>query len=618
MKVCRLINKTIMCGVIMKMNIFSTNLKSKIGQRLLSTFIVVLACFATVSFLSAAPVGQAGGLPQEILDWDTQFQELEDRILTLEEYKPENFPDFKDLEIANQLMEQLDFSNRKADLLVKQYNIYEDELFPFLKDYVAKQPESIPALATKFRDYIGTKTADGGEKTTSIYILQKKLNRVFLNIERLEKKLERLQLAAKNKELEKENLEKSKAATQSESISAAISHLEEELGLFDRELAEESVKLVKLKEKDAQKSAKIEEIRTEAKDYKAKAPKAANRIERLIFSVFAKVREIRLNGLEIPRLNGIKTFIYLSETAIKTFEEKISDNKADIVSLQKLRKQEIINKFIKGSVIILIALFMVFLILKVSRRISKKIVDRIEESDSIDSHRKQRYHTLSAVIITFIKVTIWIMAVLWVLGELEIDYAPFLVAAGGLSLAIGFGAQSLVKDIVSGFFILMEEQFALGDGVDINGIGGSVEKISLRTVKIRSLDGTLHTIPTGSITKVSNKTYQWSRAVVKVGASYNDDSDKVLEVLNKVAKEMYKESEWKDSFLEEPSAQGILSFGDSAVDYRVLSKTPAGKQWALSREMMIRIKKAFEEAGIDIPYNYMNVNLIDHTKAGQE
>jgi small conductance mechanosensitive channel len=161
----------------------------------------------------------------------------------------------------------------------------------------------------------------------------------------------------------------------------------------------------------------------------------------------------------------------------------------------------------------------------------------------------------------------------------------------------------------------MEEQFALGDGVEISGVSGSVEKISMRTVRVRGLDGTLHTIPNGSIGRVSNKTYQWSRAVVKVGVSYDADPPKVLEVLNRVALGMYEDEEWKDNFLEEPSAQGILSFGDSAIDFRVLAKTTPGGQWGLSREMMIRIKKAFDEEGIDIPYNYVNVNLVDQSKS---
>jgi small conductance mechanosensitive channel len=238
----------------------------------------------------------------------------------------------------------------------------------------------------------------------------------------------------------------------------------------------------------------------------------------------------------------------------------------------------------------------------------------MEESEKIDSHRKQRYQTLSSVILSFIKILVWILGVLWVLGELDIDYAPFLVAAGGISLAIGFGAQSLVKDMVSGFFILMEEQFALGDFVEIGGESGTVEKISLRTIKFRSLDGTLHTVPNGSISTVSNKTYQWSRAVVKVGVSYDDDTQKVLSVLKTVCQQIAVDPEWKESLIDDPTAQGILSFGDSSINFRVLAKTPPGMQWAVEREFHIRIKKAFDREGIEIPYNIVNVLERKETK----
>jgi small conductance mechanosensitive channel len=204
------------------------------------------------------------------------------------------------------------------------------------------------------------------------------------------------------------------------------------------------------------------------------------------------------------------------------------------------------------------------------------------------------------------------MAVLWILGELDIDYAPFLVAAGGISLAIGFGAQSLVKDVVTGFFLLMEEQFALGDFIEIDGHSGTVEKISLRTIKFRGLDGTLHIIPNGSISGVSNKTYQWSRAVVKVGVSYDENTEKVLAVLKNVCQELAEDPKWNELLIEEPIPQGILSFGDSAVEFRILAKTKPGDQWSVERELHIRIKNAFDRHGIEIPYNF--VNIIDRTE----
>ncbi|MCP5054101.1 MAG: mechanosensitive ion channel family protein [bacterium] len=234
----------------------------------------------------------------------------------------------------------------------------------------------------------------------------------------------------------------------------------------------------------------------------------------------------------------------------------------------------------------------------------------------MDAHRKQRYQTLSTIILSFAKVVVWVLAVLWVLGQLDINYAPFLLAAGGISLAIGFGAQSLVKDVVTGFLLLMEEQFALDDYVEINGKGGSVEKISLRTVRLRSMDGTLHIFPSGSISQVSNMTYQWGKAVVNVGVSYNENPRKVLSVLETVCKEFAGAPEWKEKLIDDPYAQGILSFGDSAIQFRVLAKTQPGSQWAAGRELHIRIKYAFDKEGIDIPYNYLNI--IDRTEKNKE
>ncbi len=257
---------------------------------------------------------------------------------------------------------------------------------------------------------------------------------------------------------------------------------------------------------------------------------------------------------------------------------------------------------------------MIFVLNKIAQRISNKILKQIEGSEVLDAHRKQRVQTLSTVTLSSIRIFLWVMAVLWVLGELDIDYGPFLVAAGGVSLAIGFGAQSLVKDIVTGFFLLMEEQFALGDSVEINGKVGTVEKISLRTIKFRALNGTVHTIPNGNISTVSNKTYQWSRAVVKVGVSYDENPENVLATLNEICQRFAADDDWKEKIIEEPSAQGILSLDDSAITFRIVVKTHPGDQWGVERELNIRIKNVFDQKGIEIPYNYLN--LVDRTERG--
>lgn len=554
--------------------------------------------------------------PATLDSLDAHYEELMAQVKTLDEYAPDNFEDFKDLEKANQLMELLDFNKRKSNLLIDMFNVLEEQMFPLAEKAVKENPSQEQELINRlvvYTDY-ERKYKDYDEDSKSIYKLQADLNSVFLKIERLEKSLERLHLTERQKEKEEKQKEKEKQIKASPSLATQIFYLHDDIDNARVELAEERDRLTELEEKEKKMSAKVDELRQRMDTYKEEARNAPNRVNRLIKRVFEKVTEIRLNGLEIPRLNTVKTFIYWSKTSIDDLEKIIKDNNSEILGLEKQRTKQLIEKAKRGGIVIVIALIAVFLIIRISRRVSKKVVDSIEGTDAIDAHKKQRYQTLSAVILSVIRIATWTMAVLWILGELEIDIAPFLVAAGGISLAIGFGAQSLVKDMVSGFFMLMEEQFALGDGVTIGGVSGAVEKISLRTVRVRGLDGTLHTIPNGSIGTVSNKTYQWSRAVVEVGVSYDADPQKVLEVLNEVAKGMYEDEEWKESFLEEPSAQGILSFGESAINFRVLAKTTPGGQWALSREMMIRIKNAFDKEDIEIPYNYVNVNLVDHTK----
>ena len=394
-------------------------------------------------------------------------------------------------------------------------------------------------------------------------------------------------------------------------LSARIQKLEEEQKDFLQEIELEQEKLTALHAEAKKEEDKIVEKTAEAAELREAAKTAADLAEKRINLILAEVRDIRINGSEIPRLNTTKTFIYLSGTNISTLKEKKVNLEKEIGSLKKIRKSELQNQAIKGVIIILIALLLVFGINRTARRVSRKVIEKVEQSENVTSHQKQRYHTLSSVILSFVKILSWILAVLWVLGELNVDYAPFLVAAGGISLAIGFGAQSLVKDIVSGFFILMEEQFALGDVVEIDGKSGTIENISMRTVKFRSTDGVLHIIPNGSISRVSNSTHQWSRAVVKVGVSYDADADEVIEVLQGICSKMYEDPDWKEKFIAEPIAQGIIPLGDSAVVFRALAKTKPGEQWGVERQLQLRIKNTFDEKGIEIPYNYMN--LVDRT-----
>jgi small conductance mechanosensitive channel len=574
--------------------------KKERGNGMKKTIFIIFLLFASAFFTYSQ-----GQLPQEIEEMEARLLELKAQVITLDAYSPKQFPDFEELEITNQLVELSEFYKRKFDLLIKQYNLFEEKIFPFLLKISEQNPQMRDQLITKLKEY-------SGQEKKSILNIQEEINRVALQIERLEKKIERIQAAAKDREIADEKKQKVETSSKTTDISTQIQRAEEGYKNYTAKIGEVEEKLKNLKADEKEQRGKIEEKNSEINAASEEAEKSKDIVKREINLLLAGVKEIRINGLEIPRRNSTKTFIYLTETAKKTLEEQAKNLKEEIRSLKKIRKKEVQDKAVKGVIIIIIAIFLVFTLNKIARRISRKIIAKVEKSEKVEAHQKQRYQTLSSVILSFVKILSWVMAVLWVLGTLDIDYAPFLVAAGGISLAIGFGAQSLVKDVVTGFFLLMEEQFALGDWVEIEGKSGTIEKISLRTVQFRSTDGTLNIVPNGSISSVSNSTHKWSRAVIKVGVSYDADSEQVLSILNEISRQIYNDPDWKDKFIEEPIAQGILSFGDSAVDFRVLAKTLPGEQWGLEREFHIRIKKGFDEKGIEIPYNF--VNIIDRSK----
>ena len=543
-------------------------------------------------------------IPEELQKMEAKLLELKNQVLTLDDYAPKKFPEFEELERSSQLIERIEYGKKKFNLLIDQYNLVEDDIFPFLSTYYREHPEHRNRIIAKAREY-----TNNNEK--SILQIQKEINHIALQITRLKNELERTRTLDRALEISEEKKESSQRTDQALDISVRISRLLEKKAGLSSDLKIEMKKLAALKGNQKEFEAKIEEKRAEIQKLKDRITGSGDALEQLLNQTAAQVREIRLNGLEIPRLNTAKTFIYLSENRIETVKIKIRDIEREVAQLKKQRKGDFQKKILKGIIIVIIAFFLVVLLIRISRQVGKRLMKRIELSAAISPHRKQRYNTLFSIILSIIKIALWILAVLWVLGELNIDYAPFLVAAGGVSLAIGFGAQSLVKDIVAGFFILMEEQLALGDVIEIDGKTGTVEKISLRTIRFRSLNGTLHIIPNGSITNVSNLTHQWSRAVIEVGVSYDESSENVLAVLKQICQDIYLDRKWRPMLIEEPVPQGILSFGDSAINFRILAKTIPGKQWDVDREIKNRIKHTFDKQGIEIPYPF--TNIVDRT-----
>jgi len=258
---------------------------------------------------------------------------------------------------------------------------------------------------------------------------------------------------------------------------------------------------------------------------------------------------------------------------------------------------------------VLIIIAGTYLVLYLIRLLSKRIVaySRKAERDQDQGEREKRTETLVHIFETTGKVFIIIIAIFMVMKELGMDITPLLTGAGIAGLALGFGAQSLVKDFLSGFFILIENQFRVGDVIKIGEFSGVVERISLRTVVLRDLGGNVHVIPNGEVKAVTNMSYEWSRAVVDIGVSYREDVDRVMNVLNEVGKTMIDDELFKKIIWEKPFVTGINDLSDGQVKLQMLVKTAPLMQWEVGRELRKRIKSAFDREGIEIPFPHQVV-----------
>ena len=215
--------------------------------------------------------------------------------------------------------------------------------------------------------------------------------------------------------------------------------------------------------------------------------------------------------------------------------------------------------------------------------------------------RAKRARTLGTLIQTTVYTMVSTIALLMILRELHVDITPILTGAGIVGLAVGFGAQSLVKDIISGFFLILEDQVRVGDVANIDGTGGLVERITLRTIILRDETGTVHVIPNGSIQRLSNLTKDFSYYVTSIAVSYRDDTDVVTGVLSDVAEQMLADPEFAPFMLGPLEVLGVDRFAESTVDVKVRLKAVPSKQWTIGREFLRRVKKALDAAGVELP-----------------
>jgi small conductance mechanosensitive channel len=257
---------------------------------------------------------------------------------------------------------------------------------------------------------------------------------------------------------------------------------------------------------------------------------------------------------------------------------------------------------------ILVILVLAWVALKMAKKMSQGLV-RFVTRQKEDEEFQKRTRTLGEVVRYVIVLVVFAVATMTVLKELGIDIGPVLAAAGIVGLAVGFGAQSLVKDVISGFFILLEDQIRVGDVVNIADKGGLVEKVGLRTTVLRDLHGNVHYVPNGSIAVVTNMTKEYSRYVFDIGVAYREDVDEVIEVIRGIDEEMRNDPEFKDDIIEPIEIMGLDQFANSSIVIRARTTTLPIKQWRVGREFNRRIKKKFDELNIEIPFPHVTLYM---------
>ena len=220
---------------------------------------------------------------------------------------------------------------------------------------------------------------------------------------------------------------------------------------------------------------------------------------------------------------------------------------------------------------------------------------------------KKRTHTLSTVFIDTGIVVIAVVAIFTIVAQIGINIAPALAGLGIAGIAIGFGAQSLVKDIFNGILILLENQFGVGDWVSIAGVDGLVEQINLRRTVVRDFDGTVHTVPNGEIKVATNFTKEWARVNMDISVGYGEDLDRVIEVINRVGKELAEDPEWGPDILETPYALRVQAFEDSGIAIKIIGQVKQMRQWPIMGELRLRLKRVFDEENIEIPWPHTKV-----------
>jgi len=247
-------------------------------------------------------------------------------------------------------------------------------------------------------------------------------------------------------------------------------------------------------------------------------------------------------------------------------------------------------------------------------RMESVLIKTREAGESVPGATEKRVKTLSGILRTIGRFVVWTIVVILGLDQVGVNVAPIIAGAGIAGLAFGFGAQNLVRDFISGFFMVLEDQVRVGDVAVVNGTGGLVEAITFRTIVLRDLSGVVHVFANGTVSTLANMTKGWSAYLIDVGVAYKEDTDKVSAVMREVADAMQREPEFGGKMLGPIEIFGVDNFGSSEVVIKARLKTQPIQQWAVGREYRRRLKKAFDARGIEIPFPHLSLYAGEATK----
>ncbi|MEO8682659.1 MAG: mechanosensitive ion channel family protein [Vicinamibacterales bacterium] len=275
-----------------------------------------------------------------------------------------------------------------------------------------------------------------------------------------------------------------------------------------------------------------------------------------------------------------------------------------------LRDEEVARWAARTGIRVVLLLLLTFAVNRFAAAVVRRAEHEIGEGDGLGSYeRRKRANTLGATFRRFISALTWTTALLVILRELDVDITPVLTGAGILGLAVGFGAQTLVKDIISGIFLIAEDQVRVGDVAVVNNISGAVEEINLRTIVLRDEEGVVYTIPNGEIRTLANRSKDFAYYVINLSIAFEDDTDAVTDAIRAAATDLMQDPAFAPSILAPVEILGVDDFKASQVTLKFRIKTLPLKQWEVGRELRRRVKRVFDARGIKLPTPKMDVNV---------